>query len=40
MFCPDHGGHDSEGRGTHGEDIPDDMEIVHFLGLFNQSARG
>jgi len=40
MFCPDHGGHDSEGRGTHGEDIPDDMEIVHFLGLFNQSAKG
>jgi predicted AlkP superfamily pyrophosphatase or phosphodiesterase len=35
MFCPDHGGHDADGRGTHGDDIPDDMEITHFLGIFN-----
>jgi hypothetical protein len=36
MFCPDHGGHDSDGRGTHGDDVPEDMEVTHFFGL----ARG
>jgi hypothetical protein len=34
MFCPDHGAHDGpEGRGTHGEDIPLDMLLTHFIGL-------
>lgn len=35
-FCPDHGGHiDHEtGRGDHGLDIPEDMEILHFWGCF------
>jgi hypothetical protein len=35
LFCPDHGAHDnpSDGRGTHGDDIPDDMEVTHFFGL-------
>jgi hypothetical protein len=32
-FCPDHGGHfDKAGqKGTHGENIPEDMEICHFF---------
>jgi len=35
-FCPDHGAHiDHEtGRGEHGLDIPEDMEILHFWGFF------
>ena len=32
MFCPDHGAHDADGRGTHGDDIPEDMELTHFFG--------
>lgn len=32
MFCSDHGAHDADGRGTHGEDIPEDMELTHFFG--------
>lgn len=36
MFCPDHGAHDGDGRGTHGDDIPDDMELTHFVGLENR----
>jgi hypothetical protein len=35
MFTPDHGVHtDSEtGRGTHGSDLPEDMEVSHFYGI-------
>jgi hypothetical protein len=34
-FAPDHGAHTypGDGTGTHGEDIPEDMEIDHFYGL-------
>ena len=37
LFCPDHGGHDLGGRGTHGDDIPEDMELTHFFGCFGPS---
>ncbi len=34
FFCPDHGGHATpDGRGTHGEDIPEDMLVRHFFGM-------
>ncbi len=35
VFAPDHGAHTDPvtGRGVHGEDIPDDMEVVHYFGL-------
>jgi predicted AlkP superfamily pyrophosphatase or phosphodiesterase len=35
LFAPDHGAHvDSQtGRGTHGDTIPDDMEVTHFWGF-------
>lgn len=35
IFAPDHGAHaDPEtGRGTHGDDIPEDMEVLHFFDL-------
>ena len=35
LFAPDHGAHVDPltGRGTHGQDIPEDMEVVHFWGL-------
>jgi hypothetical protein len=33
-FMPDHGIHTGiDGKGTHGEDIPEDMEIMHFYGM-------
>ena len=33
-FAPDHGAHAGpDGRGTHGDNIPDDMEIFHYWGL-------
>lgn len=34
-FVPDHGGHmdDALGRGTHGADIAEDMELKHFYGF-------
>jgi hypothetical protein len=34
-FAPDHGAHThlADGTGTHGEDIPEDMEIDHFYGI-------
>jgi hypothetical protein len=40
IFAPDHGAHiDSvTGKGTHGENIPDDMEVTHFFG-FGGSKR-
>lgn len=32
LFAPDHGAHidPADGKGTHGEDIPDDMDVFHF----------
>ena len=35
MFTPDHGAHvdPDTGRGTHGKDIPEDMEICHFCNI-------
>jgi len=35
IFAPDHGAHNEtpEGKGTHGDDIPEDMEVVHLYGL-------
>jgi len=35
VFTPDHGTHvDAEsGKGTHGSDIPEDMEVRHFWGI-------
>lgn len=33
-FCTDHGVHTKEtGGGTHGEDIPEDLNIMHFFGI-------
>ena len=34
-FTPDHGAHINPitGRGDHGEDIPEDMELTHFYGI-------
>lgn len=36
IFAPDHGAHANpvSGRGTHGEDIPDDMELDHWYGIY------
>jgi len=38
VFSPDHGAHlnHSDGRGTHGEDIPEDMEVNHYYGIRNK----
>jgi hypothetical protein len=38
-FAPDHGGHDTPetGGGDHGLDIPEDMELVHFWGVWDGS---
>ena len=35
VFAPDHGAHVdlATGRGTHGDDMPDDMEVFHFFGV-------
>jgi hypothetical protein len=35
IFAPDHGAHvdPGTGRGTHGDDIPEDMEVLHFFGF-------
>ncbi len=33
-FAPDHGAHDNElGRGSHGTDLPEDLNIMHFYGV-------
>jgi 2-polyprenyl-3-methyl-5-hydroxy-6-metoxy-1,4-benzoquinol methylase len=29
-FVPDHGAHTDHGQGTHGDDIPEDIELLHF----------
>jgi hypothetical protein len=36
VFAPDHGAHTDPvtGRGTHGLDIPEDMELMHYYGLY------
>lgn len=34
VFAPDHGAHDCpNGVGTHGDDCPNDMQVVHFYGV-------
>lgn len=35
VFAPDHGAHDDPetGAGTHGNDMPSDMDVIHFFGL-------
>ncbi|MFO7626024.1 MAG: hypothetical protein R6V62_02040 [Candidatus Fermentibacteraceae bacterium] len=35
LFAPDHGAHTDEatGRGNHGDDIPEDMDVFHFWGF-------
>ncbi|MBW8036027.1 MAG: hypothetical protein FVQ79_10455 [Planctomycetes bacterium] len=37
MFTPDHGAHidPDTGKGTHGKDIPEDMEIYHYYNVAN-----
>jgi hypothetical protein len=39
-FVPDHGSHiDPEtGKGTHGLDVPEDMDVQHFYGVFRGRA--
>jgi hypothetical protein len=39
-FAPDHGGHDTpeEGGGSHGLDIPEDMNLMHFWGVWDGSG--
>ncbi len=38
-FLPDHGCHEIDGGcGSHGLDMPEDMEIIHFYGLFGGEA--
>jgi hypothetical protein len=34
-FAPDHGAHvdPATGKGTHGDDIPEDMEVMHLYGI-------
>lgn len=41
MFAPDHGAHvdPATGRGTHGDDIPEDMELIHFFGFYRSDRR-
>lgn len=40
-FAPDHGAHvdPATGKGTHGEDIPEDMNLMHLFGLINRRRR-
>jgi hypothetical protein len=39
-FVPDHGAHvdPHTGKGTHGLDIPEDMDVQHFYGVFRKGA--
>ncbi len=41
VFAPDHGAHinPSTGKGDHGLDIPEDMEIFHCYGIFTGEQR-
>ena len=37
VFSPDHGGHvDQNGKGNHGLDIPEDMEVRSFWGIYGK----
>ena len=40
-FAPDHGAHinPSTGKGDHGLDIPEDMDIFHCYGIFLQGSK-
>ena len=37
IFAPDHGAHISieDGKGTHGNNIPEDMVIQHYFGIYS-----
>ena len=39
-FAPDHGGHidPDTGKGTHGLDMPEDMDVQHYYGVFRGRA--
>ena len=39
IFAPDHGAHTdpATGKGTHGLDIPEDMSLCHWYGIFNHA---
>ena len=36
VFAPDHGAHKdpSTDRGTHGTNLPEDLDLVHYYGVF------
>ncbi len=34
LFAPDHGAHNVDGRGTHGDNVPSDMQLKHFYGFY------
>lgn len=42
LFAPDHGAHHdaATGKGDHGEDIAEDMEVTHFAGLAPATPKG
>jgi len=37
LFAPDHGAHTdpASGKGVHGDDIPEDMDVFHFWGFYS-----
>jgi len=41
VFAPDHGAHidPSSGKGDHGLDIPEDMELFHCYGIHTANLR-
>lgn len=41
-FATDHGCHDhpDTGRGTHGTDLPDDLNVIHFYGTMKGTRHG
>ncbi len=39
-FCPDHGCHEIDGNaGSHGLDCEEDMNIIHFYGIFEEAEK-
>lgn len=40
VFAPDHGAHldTKTGKGNHGLDIPEDMELIHYYGVYSGNA--
>ncbi|MFA4986003.1 MAG: hypothetical protein WC712_05420 [Candidatus Brocadiia bacterium] len=39
-FCPDHGAHTgADGRGTHGSDCPEDVQVEHWFGVSRGKNR-